>query len=393
MSENKSFIFYAKRLEAKSYHDEKTGKTKYFVEGHIDSEELDLVNDVVTRGCMTDIDSQFKSKTVKLDLDHETLLPTPGGDEFSAKLNLTRIPLGKAIESKLDKKGNHVKFELNPSWKKFDSKGNVVMEFNEVWENVQEGYYDAFSIAYIPTEITMEQRGNVKARLLDKVNLINVALTGNAINPDATLTSVMAKSLEYLKQKKSYEKDGAHAHTENDPLGLHNHPEIEKYMKSEFDYLYSRINSLSESLYELRTDESASPGMKSKKHKKGENKMSDEKANEGATKDGAAKEDVGTEKQPEGKQPEGKQPEGSGEGTPSSEAKPEGKAFADLKSQVGDLTKEMKSMKETFEKVEKFLSKALPSGQGAADPSKVQDAQLKATAEVKARGANTLDLI
>ena len=36
--------------------------------------------------------------------------------------------------------------------------------------------------------------------MLDKINLINVALTGNAINPAATITNVMAKSLEWLNE-------------------------------------------------------------------------------------------------------------------------------------------------------------------------------------------------
>ena len=123
----KRFVFYTKGVECKSLYDEKTKQTRYFVKGHIDSEDLDLVNDIVTKDCMADIQTQLKARTIKLDLDHETLRKGQGESEFDAKLNLTKIPLGKAINETLDAKGNLVEFELNSNWKKLDAKGNVVI--------------------------------------------------------------------------------------------------------------------------------------------------------------------------------------------------------------------------------------------------------------------------
>ena len=201
----KQFIFYSKGIELKSYVDEETKQEKFYIKGHIDSSDLDLVDDIVTKGCMEDISSQFKSRNIKLDLDHETL-KDEYNDDYS-KLSLTKVPLGKAISESLDDKGNVVEFELNPNWKKFDSKGNIVMTFAEVVDNIKNGFYDAFSIAYVPIKTMYKEMVNKKARLLDKVNLINVALTGNPINPSATITQVMAKSLEYLKDNEDNKMD------------------------------------------------------------------------------------------------------------------------------------------------------------------------------------------
>ena len=196
----KNFVFYTQGIEYKSFFDEKSKEQRYFVKGHIDSSDIDLVNDIVTKSCIDDLHSQLKSRSIKLDFDHETLRKGKGESELDAQLNLARIPLGKAISTDVDEKGNLVEFELNPHWKKFDSKGNVVMTFDEVWSNIKSGFYDSFSIAYVPVKTQQKSVDGVLARMLDKINLINVALTGNPINPNATMTSVFAKSLEYVSE-------------------------------------------------------------------------------------------------------------------------------------------------------------------------------------------------
>lgn len=200
MSVMKRFVFYSQGIEHKSTLDAETNEPRYFVKGHIDSGDLDLVNDIVTKNCMVDIQEQLKARSIKLDFDHETLRKGDGEDDVDAKLNITKIPLGKAVSYELDDKGNVVEFELNPNWKKFDSRGNVVMSFEELWANIKGGFYDSFSIAYVPVRTTMGMINDVKARMLDKINLINVALTGNPINPGATMTSVFAKSIEYADE-------------------------------------------------------------------------------------------------------------------------------------------------------------------------------------------------
>lgn len=399
----KKFVFYAKGIECKSFVDQKTKKTRYFVKGHIDSEDLDLVNDIVTKGCMQDIQKQLKARNIKLDLDHETLRKGKGETDFDAKLNLTKIPLGKAINETLDQKGNHVEFELNSNWKKFDSKGDVVMTFKEAWENLKSKFYDAFSIAYVPIKTSYKATTEGKARLLDKVNLINVALTGNPINPGATLTSVMAKSLEWLEsvEDKGYEKDGAHAHTGESPIGEHNHPEIESRIRSEYEYLSDRLGRISDRLYELengKTESTDSTVLKSnnKKTKSGEKTM-ENKNEEGKPEGEETPQDQGTnnDNADQGTQENGSQDQGEGkntqaeggEGKDAGNAEAEGKsidakAFGELKSTVDTLAK-------SVEKINTVLEKALPAGYGAEDKSQGAPAQ----ADTKSNVTGTMDLI
>ncbi len=390
LKSQKKFVFYTKSIEFKSFFDDKAKKTRYFIKGHIDSEDLDLVNDIVTKNCMSDIDTQFQARNIKLDLDHETIRKGKGESEFDAKLNLTKIPLGKTISEVLDTKGNFVEFELNSNWKKFDAKNNVVMTFKEVWENVKSKFYDAFSIAYIPMRTAVKNLEEGKARLLEKVNIINIALTGNAINPAATITSVMAKSLEYLKEieDKGYDKDGAHAHTENEPLGIHNHTEIEKRIQSEFEYLSDRLGRMSDRLYKLESGnpEGETPGMKADKKTKSGDQMTekiDEKTPAEGTPQGQGKPVV----PPANAGAEGAEGEGApaGEG---GEAKPDAKsdvidmkAFTELKSTVETLVKSM-------EKINTVLEKALPAGLGAENKSQQPNA-----VDTKSHAYGTLDLI
>jgi hypothetical protein len=204
MTENKPFTFYANNIQVKSFFDEKAKKQRYMVGGYISTGDLDLVNDIATEDCRRDLSEQFKGRKIKLDYDHETIRADRNQDEFDSRLNLTKPVLGKAVSEENDGVGNMVWFELNPNWKKFDLQGNVTMDFKSVWEDIENGYYDAFSIAYVPTKTRMMTKGGSQIRLLDKVNLINVALTGNPVNPAARMMdfrTVMAKSLEYMKEK------------------------------------------------------------------------------------------------------------------------------------------------------------------------------------------------
>ena len=384
MKHGTQFIFYTKGLEHKSFYDEKAGKKRYFVKGHVTSGDLDLVGDIITKACRDDISTQFKNRNMKLDFDHETLRATDG-DQFEGRLNLTKIPLGKTSSESVDEKGNLAEFELNPNWKRYDSKGDVVMDFSELWNNIENGFYDAFSIAYVPLKTKSKILENdMKARLLDKVNLINVALTGNPINPNATMTQVMAKSLEWLKekegdkmQKKAYDKDGAHAHTTEDPIGEHNHPEIEKVvseLRTDFD---ARIGRLWDKFYDLTSPEKESV-LKSKKGKG--DKMADEpKDNPPAEGDAPKDGDKPAEGEKEGKPAEGKPAEGAAaEGAPAEKEKK-----GDDKDKEKEETKEMKGRLDKLEKENKELKeiveKARPAGYGPEDANAKKEAKSKTT--------------
>ena len=380
------FTFYAKQLSYKSFYDAKAKKQRFFVKGHIDSEDLDLVNDIVTKSCMEDISRQFKGRSIKLDYDHETLRQAANGHpDF---LNLTRSPLGKALNEEMDGKGNFVNFELNPNYKLFNKKGEIVKTFKEVWGEIKGGFLDAFSIAYFPIRSTSATIKGSTARLLDRILLINVALTGNAINPGASVTEVIAKSLEWLdKKKKAYQKDGGHAHTENDPLGIHNHPEIENVLRSEIDWINGRFRDLEDRFYNLGSKDS-------------------EMQEQG----------LAVPYQKGGKMPEDNQDAQGAKGKPAEKAgsqdadaqgaeAPEGKSLTELK-EVKSLVVEMKSamdkitadnaelksklekLEENYTEVKSVVEAARPAAKGA------EDAAAKSGAEEKSLdGINPLDII
>jgi len=172
-----------------------------YIIGYISTHDRDRVNDVVTKDCMLDMLSQFQDGRIKLDFEHETLR---GKDDLEKTLNITRLPLGKSVSAMYDGTGLAVKFMLNPEWKKFDQKGNVVMTIDNIKNNIKSKMLDAFSIAYLPIKTAVrEAKDGVKERLLDKLNLINAALTGNAINISAKMLDVMLKSIDYMKDIES----------------------------------------------------------------------------------------------------------------------------------------------------------------------------------------------
>jgi len=328
----KSFVYYTRGIDYKSFFDEKSKTKRYFVKGHIDSSDLDLVNDIVTRNCMQDLDTQLKSGNIKLDFDHETLRKGAGENDLDAQLNLTKIPLGKKSSAELDAKGNLVEFELNPNWKKFDSKGNVVMTFKEVWDNVKSGFYDAFSIAYVPINKVDKMVGNVKARMLDKINLINVALTGNPINPSATMTNVFVKSLDYL---------------------------------DEFQELKSELNEIKNMIGGKMTEEKNKQEVPNEEVKEEVKEEVVEAPKEEVVETEAV--DEVSDKAPEGKSVE----------------YVEVKSFVELKSKIDVLEK-------SLEKIDAILSKAIPKGIGAENKYEMNEVKEN---EVKIKSCSTLDLI
>lgn len=288
----------------KHFEIEDKGKKRFFIKGDFSNTEKDLVNDICTPNCIKSMVNQLKSRSVKLDFEHDTLR---GSSNLDKEANKTILPLGKAIDADV-KDGDiaEATWELNEDYKKFDGKGNVVLNIKDIKSNIKSGMLDAFSIGYIPTKTHMDTKDGEQVRMLDDVKIITIALTGSPINTTSQVRSVFVKSMTAFeefekerksnpdiedlieiktspkerrtqarneavsegsegdededeeetkrygssgkpkKQKKTYEKDGAHAHTENEPLGLHNHPEIEEKIRLEISFLHNRINSLTE---------------------------------------------------------------------------------------------------------------------------------------------------
>lgn len=293
----------------KYFEIEEKGKKRFFIKGDFSNTEKDLVNDICTMNCIESMVKQLKTRSVKLDFEHETLR---GDGNLEKEIAKTRIPLGKAIESNVRGNVAEAVWELNEGYKKFNSKGDVVMDIKDIKSNIEDEMLDAFSISYIPIKFSFKMMDGEQIRLLDEVRIITVALTGSAINTTSQIRKVFVKSLSALEEfererkanpdiedlievknkspqerrtrarkeaiaedeedddedeeksyhgkkkkvKKSYEKDGAHAHTDLEPLGLHNHPEIENMVRFNSDMLNDRISFLSDRLFETVEDSS-----------------------------------------------------------------------------------------------------------------------------------------
>ena len=196
--ENPNFIFSSGPIELKEEGE------NFFVEGFISTSDLDLVNDIVTKDCIIDMADQMKERTVKLDVEHESFR---GNTDLEREINKTIIPVAKIDDFLVDKKGLKVRAMLNKH----------VGRFNEVKNSIKDGFLDAFSIAFIPVESKQEVREGTEVRMLDKINLLNVAFTGNPVNTHSTMTNVFAKSLEFLEEKKK--GPGGHTPDKTGPHG------------------------------------------------------------------------------------------------------------------------------------------------------------------------------
>ena len=178
----KSFLF---TTEHTSYAvvETKDGK-KHFVTGYISTPEQDLVNDVVTEKGLQSMLKQLKSRSITLDYEHEAWRDDP-----------TILPAGKIVDAKIDDRGLWVKAELNPSSPKFKS----------LWDSVKDGFVNAFSIAFTPVDVVIKTVEGVGVRLLNDLNLLNVALTGAPVNKGAVIDSHGLKSV-FLKAIETIEK-------------------------------------------------------------------------------------------------------------------------------------------------------------------------------------------
>ena len=150
------------------------GEKKFYITGHISTGDRDLLDDIVTDNAQQSMLRQLKSKVIKLDYEHESFRDDP-----------TILPVGKIVEANIDTKGLWVKCELNDGSPKFKA----------LWKSVKKGFVDAFSIAFRPIKTTMKSVGDTTVRLLEDLELLNVALTGVPVNPAARINTVMMKAL------------------------------------------------------------------------------------------------------------------------------------------------------------------------------------------------------
>lgn len=247
MEENK-FVFYSGPIRFFEAKDE-NGEINYFTEGHVSTHEEDLVGDIVTQACMDDMLNQFTERRLKVDLKHETIR---GDTSFEKELNKTLPPRAKNVGVFRDSNGIFVRDQLNK-----DHPG-----FKELKSQLKNEFFDAYSIAYIPVKTSnVTGKDGKEKRLLEKVNLINYAYTGNPIQPNAKIKSVFAKSLEYimnvegkdkLNQAKSGNIGGIMTDKKDEKLTAEQKDKIEikslEDVSKKFDSIDVEMKSISEKL-------------------------------------------------------------------------------------------------------------------------------------------------
>ena len=184
MDSENQFTFNTDSIEIK------TEDGNDYVIGYASTEDLDLVNDIVTKACMEDMSAQMDERNIKLDIEHEAWR----GDQYSK----TIPPAMRIVKNTIDEKGLLIKALLNPNYVRMDAKGTIIRDSSTIKADIKNKFLDAFSIAYIPVSAKHIKREGKTIRMLDKVNLMNVALTGNPVNQYATMTEVMMKSRDFL---------------------------------------------------------------------------------------------------------------------------------------------------------------------------------------------------
>lgn len=160
------------------------GKKKAFVTGYISTMDMDIYNEIMTEKAMQSMLSQIMSKNIVLDYEHEAFR-----DDNSI------LPVGKIIEAKLDERGLWVKCQLNSNSPKYEA----------LWGSIQDGFINAFSVAYKVLGQSQFEKDGVTITLIDELELLNVALTGTPVNKAAVMEefgmkAVMLKSIKLINK-------------------------------------------------------------------------------------------------------------------------------------------------------------------------------------------------
>ena len=157
------------------------GVQKQVITGYISTKSIDKFNDLITDECLDDMLIQIKSGNIKMDLEHETIHEN----------NLNINPIARIVDAKKDEKGIWVKAELNQSNPRFQ----------EIWGSIKDGFLDAFSIAFKPLETATRYIQGKAVRILNKLKLINIGITGTPVNDDCKMDKIVLKAIQEFKEQ------------------------------------------------------------------------------------------------------------------------------------------------------------------------------------------------
>lgn len=154
------------------------GEKHYFIEGYVSTIDEDLSLETVTKSAQMDILDQVRDRTITMDAEHEIFYDDAGNPKYKPS---SPIPLGKIVNAEIRQKGVWVKAELNPHTDRFDN----------VWKSILKGFVHSFSVAFIPIQAVKQKVNGIMKSFVERLNLVNITLTGNPMNPNATFTPVM----------------------------------------------------------------------------------------------------------------------------------------------------------------------------------------------------------
>jgi len=166
---------------------ETKGDKEFYISGYISTKSLDKFNDLISDECLDDMIVQIKSGSIKIDYEHETI----------HEGNLDKNPIARIVDAKRDHKGVWVKALLNQANTKF----------KEIWGSIKDGFLDSFSIAFKPLESSTRYIQGKAVRLLNKLKLINVGITGTPVNDECKLDKVVVKAIKDLIEEPITEEE------------------------------------------------------------------------------------------------------------------------------------------------------------------------------------------
>lgn len=211
-------------IEVKS--EDENGSKKYYIEGHISTTDPDSANDIVTEEGQNNLVSELKKKDITMDLDHESFRNSDG---TMPDRELNKIPVAKIVESKRTAIGTYVKAMLNSDHP----------NFKNILSSIKNGFLHSFSIAYHVKEAVNKVMNGQKFRLLNQLDLRNVAITGNPVNSGAKFAVSLKSNLKKMEDKQDFTKL-EEAITE---------------IKSQVSYLVSELKSKKDAEAEMKSKE------------------------------------------------------------------------------------------------------------------------------------------
>jgi len=161
------------------------GEKHYFIEGYASTIDEDLSLETVTNSAQMDILDQIRDRTITMDAEHEIFYDDAGNTKYKPS---SPIPLGKIVSADIKPKGVWVKAELNPHCDRFDN----------IWKSILKGFVHSFSVAFIPLQAIKKRVNGIMKSCVERLNLVNITLTGNPMNPAATFTPVMKTAASLL---------------------------------------------------------------------------------------------------------------------------------------------------------------------------------------------------